>query len=387
MQNLIKIKFSKNIIILKCSCLIAFLCVVSCSTKVKQGHFHIVCEVRNTPAQKIYLRKWYRDSVPVIDSAILSPYKSEVSFSGQLNEETLFSLDFERKGRQYNVIVSDTPIHMTVDCDHPAFLDITGSESTLINNEVLNKIVYIGKIRHEVLDSLRMINAPHEIINAKREETDSLRHKLLQFIYQQLSDTRSPILAYSLMNSLIFDEGYNEKTDSMMKNLSDRLNYNHFFSQFVQDFNKEIKPYRLYDSIPSKIRDFTLETPEQEKINLLRIIHSSKYVLLDFWASWCQPCRRESPYLREAYRKYHLKGFNIISVSIDHDKIKWIKAIREDTMYWFNVLALPSDSVLLRYYNVSLIPKNFLINKNGDIVAYNLGGQSFINVIGEKINK
>jgi len=101
-----------------------------------------------------------------------------------------------------------------------------------------------------------------------------------------------------------------------------------------------------------------------------------KYVLLDFWASWCGPCRQESPVLVKAYKKYHSKGFEILSVSLDENKEKWKAAISKDKLAWTHVSDLKGgQNEAATLYGVESIPANFLIDPQGKIIAKGLRGE------------
>ena len=111
----------------------------------------------------------------------------------------------------------------------------------------------------------------------------------------------------------------------------------------------------------------------------------NKYVLLDFWASWCNPCMGEMPFLKEAYAKYHKKGFEIFGVSLDSKAEAWKGAIAKQNMKWVNVSLLQSsNNTAAEEYVVESIPTNFLIDcSNGEIIAKNLRGEAVLEKLAE----
>ncbi|MBX9784345.1 MAG: AhpC/TSA family protein [Chitinophagaceae bacterium] len=121
--------------------------------------------------------------------------------------------------------------------------------------------------------------------------------------------------------------------------------------------------------------DFTLPSPEGADISLSSF--KGKYVLVDFWASWCGPCRQESPSLVKAYEKFKTRNFEIFGVSMDDNKDKWLKAIKEDGYSWKQVSDLKKgwENAAAALYGISAIPFNFLINPEGIIIARNLRGE------------
>ena len=104
-----------------------------------------------------------------------------------------------------------------------------------------------------------------------------------------------------------------------------------------------------------------------------------KYLLIDFWASWCGPCRAENPNIKNAYQKYKSKGFEVLGVSLDNDKSAWTKAIINDSLTWTNVSDLKGwKNNIGQKYVVSAVPANYLLNKDGKIIAKDLRGEKLI---------
>ncbi|MBC5993957.1 TlpA family protein disulfide reductase [Pontibacter cellulosilyticus] len=127
----------------------------------------------------------------------------------------------------------------------------------------------------------------------------------------------------------------------------------------------------------SKAIGFTQRLATGGSINLERF--KGKYVLLDFWASWCGPCRKEHPNIARAYEELKEKGFEVVSVSLDTNEKAWLGAIEKDSMTWTNVSNLKGfeDEVAIKY-SIQVLPANFLINPDGVIIAKDLKGEELV---------
>src|SRR5690554_2135639 len=127
--------------------------------------------------------------------------------------------------------------------------------------------------------------------------------------------------------------------------------------------------------IGSLAPEFTAPTPEGTSLSLSETL--GKYTIIDFWASWCRPCRIENPNVVRVYNKYHEKGLNIISVSLDKadQRDKWIQAIKDDQMDWYHVSNLQFwNDPIAKQYSIRSIPATFLLDENGTIIDKNLRG-------------
>jgi thiol-disulfide isomerase/thioredoxin len=123
--------------------------------------------------------------------------------------------------------------------------------------------------------------------------------------------------------------------------------------------------------------DFTLNSPEGEPVTLSDIIAQNEYTLIDFWASWCGPCRAEMPNVVAAYQQYKAKGFGIVGVSLDNNADKWKEAITNLNITWAQMSDLKGwDNEAAKLYGVNSIPATVLVNREGIIIARNLRGEA-----------
>ncbi len=162
-------------------------------------------------------------------------------------------------------------------------------------------------------------------------------------------------------------------------------NYNKL-AKLYENFSPEVKELpnvknayqnvkaKAATSVGSKAPDFSAPTPDGKMLSLKDAM--GKVTVIDFWASWCRPCRAENPYVVQIYNKYHDQGLNIIGVSLDKPghKDAWLKAIKDDGLNWYHVSNLKfwQDPIARELYHVESIPQTFILDKNGVIRAKNL---------------
>ncbi|MBN8860340.1 MAG: AhpC/TSA family protein [Sphingobacteriales bacterium] len=168
--------------------------------------------------------------------------------------------------------------------------------------------------------------------------------------------------------------------EPLYKGLDEKIKGSHF-GKVVKDALDKAKSTAIGGVAPN----FTLNDVNGKPVALASF--KGKYTLLDFWASWCQPCRMENPTVVKAYDTYKSKGFDILSVSLDDKKENWEKAIAQDKLAWTHVSDLKGwKSEAAALYGVKAIPMNYLLDKDGKIIAKSLRGEDLIKKLGEVLN-
>lgn len=155
-------------------------------------------------------------------------------------------------------------------------------------------------------------------------------------------------------------------------------------SRYIKDLHNIIAVARTV-AVGKKAPAIVGNSPEGEVLSLYDNL--GKYTLVDFWASWCPPCRKENPNIVANYQKYKDKGFQIFAVSLDKTKAAWLKGIKDDNLTWHHVSELKYwDSAIAGVYAVRSIPSNFLIDDKGTIIAKNVRGPRLGQVLDSLFN-
>lgn len=373
--------------------------ISSCETE--PDHFTISGEVGNANGEKLYLIELQTNSVVLIDSVILNN-EGIFSFNGQSEIPKFYAL--RTNPNNYLTLIVHPYQQIIVKTDGENLAEnpvIEGSPESQKITELRKRLDHNVERLDSLGDYYRSLIGSREI-NLVR---DSLAQLSKEIIETHTDYTKSFIIENS--NSLAGLMALYQQIAPRKYVLSPKEDYEYFAlvdsslmasipkSEAVQALHAQMQEIKRQIKVEEEINEVVgigtvapeieLPTPDGDTLKLSSF--KGKYVLLDFWASWCRPCRIENPHLVKAYQKYQDKGFEIFQVSLDKKRESWVNAIEKDQLNWPQVSDLKYwHSEPAKLYKVQAIPANFLIDKKGRIVARNLRGDALEAKLSEIFN-
>jgi peroxiredoxin len=287
--------------------------------------------------------------------------------SGRLNEPNLLNLNFINARKKTSIFIGNETVTINGDLSNLSDLQMKGSASELdfqafqrIFNPNFTQINQLSQLAN----SPEGVDKKDSIANAYRQEVMAIQVKVDSFIYLRKSSYVSPFLLV-VVNQLSDDVFLLEKR---LQSLSPEVQQ----SMYGKYLKEQIDNGKI-GAVGSDAEDFTQNDTSGKPVSLSSF--KGKYVLIDFWASWCKPCRMENPNVVAAYERFKSKNFTVLGVSLDRSKEAWIKAIQDDGLVWPQVSDLKFwNNAVAQQYRVQQIPQNILIDPNGKIVGKNLRG-------------
>lgn len=226
-------------------------------------------------------------------------------------------------------------------------------------------------ISNAIVDSLALANKNSDSLNIKRHTDNYVK------INQIKKDLRVKFIRSHPANfeSLKQLESF---YDMIPKNIARDL-YNGLSRELKEHSIGLALRLQLFDidDVLKEVITFSLPDTSNKVVNIDSL--KNEYLLIDFWASWCGPCRKETPTIKKAYDKYGKEGFEIVAVSLDIKRKSWVDAINKDGMNWINLSDLNGwDCIIANKYGIRAIPANFLLDKNRKIIAKDLRGEDLM---------
>ena len=311
------------------------------------------------------------------DTAIV--FNEAFRFKGQINGAEMRALTIDGVRGQTSVFIEPGEINIEIYKDSIHKSKVEGT----YNNDVFND--YKNKYQQK-LDAIEAVKAAFfsskndsEVLSSLQKKGDSLRAQLKNFGYEFIEENNDSDFSLFILEGLTGQKGFDiELATKAYENIDASIKTKNETNQQISDRIKqkiENNPNKAKLKIGMKAPDFTAPDPEGEPITLSEI--KGKVTIVDFWASWCKPCRIENPNLVKLYDKYHSKGLEIISVSLERENQKafWIEAIKKDQLSWYNVSNLKFwQDPIAQTYSVNSIPATFILDENGIVIAERLRG-------------
>ena len=356
--------------------LLAVICLAACNKK--GNDFTVIGDISNMPQQQVILEELGIAEFVLVDS-VMSDEKGHFELKGTAPEEGRYRLRFT--DNKYVILTIDKGnIKITADWNDIENYNVAGSPSS----ESFR--VFMGNFRNYIKD-LNTLNIVKDSMIARGNDS------LLQMANAEQQDKMVSLTRYvetyadttsSLSNALFAVQMLNPASEqdylkAFMGGLERRFPKSAIAKEYVKKYNEMLAqqaaaaPEVTGPQIGAPAPDVTLTSTDGKQVSISSF--KGKYVLVDFWASWCGPCRRENPNVVEAYNKFKDKNFTILGISLDDDRTKWMEAIKKDELTWTHISDLKGwESIAGRAYGVQSIPANFLLDPGGKIIARDLRG-------------
>ena len=338
------------------------LCLSACNQK--GNNFKVNVSLKNGNNRTVYLQKFVDNAPVTIDSAVIAN-ETAVLTAQKDDPQILYALKVKGMRGSMPFFADNKEVAIVGDINNPKDVEIMASETQKeldAYNKQLNE--YDVQIRdlYAVMqqafsdnDSIKM-DSLNKVGTALMEQQDNFRDDYIKAHPD------------SFVTHYILEQVKQDYPLDQLKKMMAGFTTKSIYSEKLNDYIA--KQERL--EVGQPFIDFTLQTIEGENVTLSERIAQNKVTMIDFWASWCGPCRKENPVVKAAYEQFHELGFDVVGISVDQDEAAWLKAVEEDQLPWKQVR--DSENNASELYMIYYIPSNFLFDQNGTMIAKGLRG-------------
>lgn len=357
---------------------LVFLCWCSCtntsSSETTENAFTITGAIQGQDTGKVYLLKYASDTYVKMDSSMLRSTavakNGTFTFKGRVDIPQRYYIQLAGKESRAAFFMGGGDMTFVAAADSLRDFKLDGSPLQMLFDEYeLNHNAHREQLRivSRQVNEAKIIK-DEDRVKALEARGDSLYKAGLKQNQQYIGEhSQSPVAAYVLYRDLSFSSDY-----AMLDSLYQMLDSSVTEVPYANMVAERVATLKSV-AVGQQVKHFSLPDTSGREVNTRTF--AGKYLLIDFWASWCKPCRVENPNVVASYKDYKDKGFEILGVSLDSDKGKWFKAIEDDGLIWPHVSDLKGwGSIAGKRYGVKAIPHTILVDPEGTIIARDLRG-------------
>lgn len=354
------------------------LCVFFISCKVTPK-FELTGTLTGADGKIITLSVYDKDGVNILDT--IDIVNGKVDYKKELAEPVLLILGEQGKRGSASFFADNVPYTINGDVDSLTNALVTGGSNYAIYklaNQADDKLREIsGELRAKYIEANKSGDTATANAISSEYDAEVVKSEVAKLKIVELNP-ESPVSAYMIY------EQYRHKSLEDIKEGVAKLSLKLDGSTYYMALKERISKLEAV-AVGQIAPDFTLADTNGELLKLSDI--KGDVILVDFWASWCGPCRRENPNVTALYKDYKDKGFEILGVSLDNKKEAWLKAIEDDHLNWYHVSDLKGwKSAAAQLYAVNSIPHTVLLDSEGKILAKNLRGEELRQLVSELLD-